>query len=182
MASVENSVTTSLEKLGGNVENFAEKNKKILFVIGILGISIIIYLLVKNLKVFRFKRPHYPITSGFNAASRNYNHNGTDFGGKYGDDVLAIERGKVITAHTGCIEGDTNCGGQNGNFVLIDHQNGYKSIYLHLSQTLVQPGDTVKRGQLIGKMGNTGNSRGTHLHLSITDKNGQYINPESILS
>ncbi|GAB4494372.1 MAG: hypothetical protein OHK0045_25530 [Raineya sp.] len=125
-------------------------------------------------------RPAYPVTSPFMPPHRP-NHNGVDYGGAKGSPILAIERGKVIEAKTGCQEGELQCNGQKGNYVLIDHENGYKSVYLHLDTVLVKEGQRVKRGQKIGTMGNTGYSTGTHLHLSVT-QNGQYIDPEKLFN
>jgi murein DD-endopeptidase MepM/ murein hydrolase activator NlpD len=67
-----------------------------------------------------------------------------------------------------------------GNRVVIDHGNGYKSLYAHLSNIYVTQGQSVSRGQAIGQMGNTGRSTGTHLHFEI-HYNGRAVNPLSIL-
>ena len=67
-----------------------------------------------------------------------------------------------------------------GNRVVIDHGNGYTSMYAHLSNVYVSVGETVSRGQLIGQMGSTGRSTGTHLHLEIHYK-GVALNPLAIL-
>lgn len=67
-----------------------------------------------------------------------------------------------------------------GNRIVIDHGNGYRSLYAHLSNIYVSVGQTVSRGQVIGQMGSTGRSTGTHLHLEIHYK-GVALNPLSIL-
>ena len=67
-----------------------------------------------------------------------------------------------------------------GNKVIINHGNGYTSLYAHLSNIYVLVGDSVARGQLIGQMGSTGRSTGTHLHFEIHFK-GVPLNPLSIL-
>ncbi len=67
-----------------------------------------------------------------------------------------------------------------GKLVRIDHGNGYTSLYAHLSSVGVRSGQRVSRGQIIGNMGNTGRSFGTHLHLEITYQ-GRHINPLSVL-
>jgi murein DD-endopeptidase MepM/ murein hydrolase activator NlpD len=67
-----------------------------------------------------------------------------------------------------------------GNRVMIDHGNGYRTLYAHLSQVYVVPGQTVARGAAIGKMGSTGRSTGIHLHFEVI-RNGVYLNPLSVL-
>ena len=67
-----------------------------------------------------------------------------------------------------------------GNRVLIDHGNGYTTLYAHLSAVYVRPGQTISKGAVIGAMGSTGRSSGVHVHLEIR-KNGQALNPLSIL-
>lgn len=63
-----------------------------------------------------------------------------------------------------------------GNTIIINHQNGYKTLYGHLSKISVSEGDIVEQGGAIGIMGNTGNSTGTHLHFEI-HKDGSVVNP-----
>jgi murein DD-endopeptidase MepM/ murein hydrolase activator NlpD len=67
-----------------------------------------------------------------------------------------------------------------GNRVVIDHGNGYQTLYAHLSNIYVNSGQSVSRGQAIGKMGSTGRSTGTHLHFEIHFK-GIAVNPLAIL-
>ena len=55
-----------------------------------------------------------------------------------------------------------------GNYVKIDHGNGYKTLYAHMSSFAVSLGDTVEQGQVIGYVGNTGNSYGNHCHLEMS--------------
>ena len=74
-------------------------------------------------------------------------------------DIYAIQSGKVIEASKGW-------NGGFGTVVKIDHGNGYVSIYAHLSKLATKKGATVEKGQLVGYMGNTGLSYGTHLHHS----------------
>lgn len=63
-----------------------------------------------------------------------------------------------------------------GNFIIINHGYGYKTLYAHLNKSNVKPKQKVKRGQIIGFVGNTGISTGPHLHYEII-KNGQKVNP-----
>ncbi|MFH0749707.1 MAG: M23 family metallopeptidase [Candidatus Gottesmanbacteria bacterium] len=67
-----------------------------------------------------------------------------------------------------------------GEHVMIDHGNGISTLYGHLQSIYVKPGDKVTKGQIIGKMGSTGRSTGTHLHFEVR-KNGVVVNPQSFL-
>ncbi|HRS53987.1 MAG TPA: M23 family metallopeptidase [Bacteroidales bacterium] len=95
-------------------------------------------------------------------------HTGLDFAAKPGTPVYATGDGKVIKP-------DNDQTGY-GIVVIIDHGYGYQSLYAHLSKSIVKPGQQVKRGQLIGYVGNTGLSAGPHLHYEII-KNNKKINP-----
>lgn len=88
-------------------------------------------------------------------------HGGTDItgGGISGKPVYATRAGKVISAVT------SNSG--YGIYVLIDHGDGYSSLYAHMSVRYVSAGDSVSKGQMIGRVGSTGNSTGPHLHFEI---------------
>jgi murein DD-endopeptidase MepM/ murein hydrolase activator NlpD len=67
-----------------------------------------------------------------------------------------------------------------GNVIIIDHNNGYETLYGHLKSISVKEGATVEKGQKIGVMGNTGHSTGVHLHFEVM-KNGNNVNPLSYL-
>lgn len=67
-----------------------------------------------------------------------------------------------------------------GNRVVVDHGNGYQTLYAHMSNIYVTVGQKVSRGQIIGQMGTTGRSTGTHLHLEVRYK-GIAVNPLAIL-
>ena len=94
-------------------------------------------------------------------------HRGIDIGAGYGANILAAAEGKV-----------TNAGwnGSYGKYIVIDHGNGYKTLYAHCSNLLVSAGQIVTRGQLIAKVGSTGNSTGPHLHFEVL-VNGSQVNP-----
>ena len=64
-----------------------------------------------------------------------------------------------------------------GGMLLIEHSNGWRSLYAHMSETRVHTGWTVQAGQVIGRVGSTGRSRGEHLHIELHDSNGNPVNP-----
>lgn len=67
-----------------------------------------------------------------------------------------------------------------GNYVVVDHGNGYTSLYGHLQKATVKQGDTVSAGQQVGVIGSTGSSSAPHLHLRV-HKNGQSIDPRTVI-
>lgn len=95
-------------------------------------------------------------------------HKGIDMATSYGSKVMASEDGVVISARHSNVS--------YGNCILIRHDNGYVTRYAHLSKILVSEGETVSKGEVIGKVGSTGNSTGPHLHFEVI-KNGVAQNP-----
>lgn len=94
-------------------------------------------------------------------------HSGMDFSAKVGTDIYATGDGKVTMA--GWKQGYGNC-------VMIDHGYGYQTLYGHMSKFKVRVGQKVKRGEVIGAVGNTGKSTGPHLHYEVIVR-GRYDNP-----
>ena len=94
-------------------------------------------------------------------------HEGLDFKGHTGDKIRATGAGtvKISTYSKGW-----------GNYIVIDHHNGYKTLFAHLSKRLVKKGDNIIRGKVIGHVGNTGRSTGSHLHYEI-QLHGKPIDP-----
>ena len=86
----------------------------------------------------------------------------------------------VLAADAGTVSVPPYMYGGFGNCVLINHGNGYTTLYGHLSQVFVSSGQTVRRGDAIGKMGSTGRSTGIHLHFQVS-LNGVNVNPLNIL-
>ncbi len=95
-------------------------------------------------------------------------HDGIDFAAPIGTDIFATGDGVIETA-------DYSNGGY-GNEIIVNHGFGYKTRYAHLSKMLVNEGQKVKRGEIIGEIGNTGKSVGSHLHYEVL-KNGSQIDP-----
>ena len=96
-------------------------------------------------------------------------HNGVDIGVVTGTEVYSVADGTVTNLIT-------NKDLASGLAVYIQHTNGMRSIYMHLSEIKVSVGQVVSKGQLIALSGNTGKSTGPHLHFGLVF-NGQYVNP-----
>jgi murein DD-endopeptidase MepM/ murein hydrolase activator NlpD len=94
-------------------------------------------------------------------------HTGLDFTAPIGTEIYATGDG-VVKSPDG--------GSGYGLHIVIDHGFGYQTLYAHMSRMAVRPGTKVKRGQIIGYVGNTGVSSGPHLHYEVI-KNGQKVNP-----
>lgn len=86
--------------------------------------------------------------------------------------VAAAKAGKVTTGE--CVRGGYGC------HVILDHGDGIQTLYAHLSQITVDIGDNVSQGEVIGRMGSTGRSTGTHLHFEVR-KSGVLLNPLNFL-
>jgi murein DD-endopeptidase MepM/ murein hydrolase activator NlpD len=95
-------------------------------------------------------------------------HAGMDFAAPIGTEIYATGDGTVMRA-------DAQAAGY-GNHIRINHGYGYMTLYGHLSRVKVRPGQKVKRGEVIGYVGNTGKSTGPHLHYEVI-KNGENQNP-----
>ena len=96
------------------------------------------------------------------------NHKGMDIGAMTGTEIYAAADGVVVSA-------GWNSGGY-GYFVQLGHVDGYQTVYGHMSSVLVVEGQEVSRGQLIGLVGNTGNSFGSHCHFEVRH-NGVCLDP-----
>ena len=98
-------------------------------------------------------------------------HTGVDMACPTGTPIYASMSGKVITAGINRVY---------GNYVIIDHGNGYQTLYAHMSKIIATKGQWVSQGTRIGLVGSTGYSTGPHLHFTVY-KNGKLINPMSVL-
>ena len=119
--------------------------------------------------------PHY-ISSGFGRRRDPFTgqpafHKGMDFCAPLGTPFRATADGIVTFA------------GKNGRFgstIKIDHGNGYETVYAHAKRLLVRKGQRVRRGDMIGEVGNSGRSTGSHLHYEV-HRNGKAVNPKRYL-
>ena len=93
-------------------------------------------------------------------ANLPYGHRGVDIAAPYGTPIYASDSGTVVQV--------VHMHYSWGNYVQIDHGNGYKTLYAHMSSFAVQLGDTVSQGQVIGYVGSTGDSTGNHCHLEMS--------------
>lgn len=116
------------------------------------------------------------ITSPYGSRKGGF-HYGVDIGNSRGTPIVAAASGKVVKVVNYCKEGDSSCGGRYGNYVVIEHPNGTKTRYAHLSTVLVSVGQSVNQGELIAKMGNTGRTTGPHLHFEVILSNGSTVKP-----
>jgi murein DD-endopeptidase MepM/ murein hydrolase activator NlpD len=102
------------------------------------------------------------------------------FSGHLGVDIAAGEGTPVSAADSGVVTWAAPIAGGYGNMVMIDHGNGYVTVYAHLSSFLTHCGAGVTKGQPIAYSGNTGNSTGPHLHFEVRYFGG-FINPHFVL-
>ncbi len=101
----------------------------------------------------RFGPRYHPVTGLYQST-----HTGLDIGASYGDPILASDSGEVFVA---------GVKGGYGNCVMIDHGNGYYTLYGHMSSIAVSVGQVVSQGDTVGYVGSTGVSTGPHCHFEI---------------
>ncbi len=94
-------------------------------------------------------------------------HKGWDIGGEFGAPIVSVLAGRVIAA---------TYNSSAGNYVKVDHGNGFYTTYCHMSKILVEEGDKVKQGSTLGLVGSTGVSTAPHLHFGV-QINGDYVDP-----
>ena len=113
--------------------------------------------------------PAYPVYDGFYMrpiiggvkTQGIHGHNGIDLASIYGANILASADGDVIVSRS------SGWNGGYGSYIVLSHSNGTQTLYAHLSATQVSVGDHISQGQVIGRMGSSGQSTGTHLHFEI---------------
>lgn len=117
----------------------------------------------------------YVVTSefGYRSLGGGKKHNGIDISGTgWGSNIFAANEGTVVYVFNGCPNNGSypnKCGGGYGNWVVIDHGNNLYTVYAHMLRDIpVTVGQFVKRGDVVGHMGNSGQSTGTHLHFGVS--------------
>ncbi len=119
----------------------------------------------------------YSITSKFGYRNNPINgryefHKGLDMAADKGTGICSVSAGKVILVKNSP---------SYGKYIKVDHGGGLQTLYAHCNSIIKKEGDTVKQGEAIATVGNTGQSTGNHLHFEII-LNGKYQNPEWLLS
>jgi murein DD-endopeptidase MepM/ murein hydrolase activator NlpD len=118
----------------------------------------------------------WPVSGGYISSQQGQRwgkqHKGIDIARPSNRTIKAADNGKVVSA---------GYDGGYGNKIVIDHQNGLRTVYAHLESIGVSVGQTVSQGSAIGVMGTTGNSTGIHLHFEVY-KNGALENPLNYVS
>lgn len=125
-----------------------------------------------------FKKPihaHWALSSAYGwrrspfTDARSF-HGGVDMACAHGTRIYAALPGRVTTA---------SFNNTYGNYVIVTHHSGYKTLYAHMSEIKAKKGDYVSQNSLIGYVGSTGLSTGSHLHFSVF-KNGKQVNPANL--
>lgn len=117
----------------------------------------------------------WPVDGGWVSDSfiSDRNHKGMDIAAAEGTEIYAAEEGQVVSA-------GWNSGGY-GNMVMIEHEDGYSTLYAHMIMVYAAEGQYVTKGQLIGFVGNTGNSFGDHCHFEVREQ-GVCVDPAGFLN
>ncbi len=103
-------------------------------------------------------------------------HQGLDIAAAWRAQVVAVAAGTVVE-HWPPPDDYWRGHDTYGGMVTIEHADGTRALYAHLSWTRVHTGDRVRAGQVIGRVGNTGDSDGEHLHIEVLASNGERLNP-----
>ncbi len=113
------------------------------------------------------------VTSGYGRPRSHGSHKGADFHAPKGTEIYSAAEGTVR---------DTGYSETHGKYVIVDHADGSRTKYFHLSRILAEEGQHVDNDTLIGKSGNTGStSQGAHLHFEYEDSDGNHRNPAVVL-
>lgn len=124
---------------------------------------------------YKIPLQNYSISSVFGNRNGEF-HRGLDMAAAQGERIYAVKSGTVIKAefHSSW-----------GNYVVIQHEDGTTALYAHQQQSIVEVGDDVSQSQIIGYVGSTGNSTGSHLHFELCKDSslsqGMLVDPQSVL-
>lgn len=121
--------------------------------------------------LFQWPTPRREISGWTFHDPGNPRHIGLDIAARMWDPIVAVADGVVIFAEWG---------GGYGNLVIVDHGNGWRSYYAHLAEIVVEVGQEVRQGELLGGAGSTGNSTGPHLHFELRYQ-GRPVDPHLYL-
>ena len=140
------------------------------------------------------KRKKYQITSRGSSLPRvssyafplkSYSYVSSEYGPRWGSTHTGIDLAAPAGTHIYSWRSGTvtfaGWSGGYGNFIIVDHGDGFVTRYAHCSKIAVTKGQTVSQGQVIGYVGTTGNSTGNHLHFEVK-VNGNFVNPRNYLS
>lgn len=120
-------------------------------------------------------------SGGFIWPAGNHTLSGNDYwSGHLGIDIAAGEGAPIYAADNGVVVFAGWANGGYGYMVMIDHGNGYQTLYAHMSQVVAGCGRSVSQGQTVGYAGSTGNSTGAHLHFEVRYEGG-FVNPWYVL-
>ncbi len=118
----------------------------------------------------------YRISAGYGSGGSRWSsgrHTGLDLAAPYGTVVRAVAAARVVAA---------GWDGAYGNAVVLQHADGTRTRYAHLSSDSVRVGERVRVGETIGQVGSTGNATGNHLHLEVITPSGSFTDPRSWLA
>lgn len=140
------------------------------------------------------KRKKYQVTSRGSSLPRvssyafplqSYSYVSSEYGARWGTTHTGIDLAAPAGTHIYSWRSGTvtfaGWSGGYGNFIIVDHGDGFVTRYAHCSKIAVTKGQTVSQGQVIGYVGTTGNSTGNHLHFEVK-VNGNFVNPRNYLS
>ena len=90
-----------------------------------------------------------------------HGYNGVDIGAPNGTPIIAAAGGSVVVSR------NSGWNGGYGNYIVIKHENGTQTLYAHMSEIVVVSGQSIVQGQVVGSVGSTGKSTGSHLHFEV---------------
>lgn len=126
-----------------------------------------------------------PRVSSYAFPLKSYSYVSSEYGARWGTTHTGIDLAAPAGTHIYSWKSGTvtfaGWSGGYGNFIIVDHGDGFVTRYAHCSKIAVTKGQTVSQGQVIGYVGTTGNSTGNHLHFEV-QVNGRFVNPRNYLS